>query len=130
MMTRALVSPYTDMIRLLAQNDDLRCIYIVGTQDYSTLSGKDQIALSAYFLELFRHREDLYYQHLAGAISSEIWIGFEAATREVVKYSGFRQWLELRRYWFSDAFQAYLESLMSGQSTSSPFDDSGCSSAN
>ena len=90
-MTQTLVCSYTDTARLMAQDENRRCIYIVGTQDHSRLSGADRMVLSADFLALFRHREDLYYQQLEGAINPDIWSGFEAATREVVRYSGFRQ---------------------------------------
>ena len=125
-MTQALVSSYADTLTLLAQNDQLRCIYSLGIRDFSALSGADALAFSAYFLASWRHREDMYFQYRQGALAPETWKAFEGTNREVAQYPGFQQWFAFRRQWFSEPFQEYVDSIMKPPADLVPFEDSAC----
>lgn len=127
-MTQALVSSYTERLSLLAQNEQLRCIYSGGIRDFNALSGADALAFSAYWMALWRHREDMYYQYQQGALSPQTWEGFEGANREVAQYPGFQQWFAFRRRWFSQAFQEYIDNIMGPPAALVPFEDPACSS--
>lgn len=125
--TQELVNAYTDIGTLMSQHADLRCAYAKGIRDFSSLSGTEALAFSAYLVSLWRLREDLYFQYLDGSVNPEIWSGFEAATREVMQYPGFQQWFEFRRHWFSERFQAYIDGMMGPPADVVPFDDPACS---
>ena len=125
--TQELINAYTGILTLLTQNRDLRCAYIEGISDFNSLNGSEALAVSAYLLALMRHREDLYLQYLDGAVEPSIWVGFDKATREVMQRPGWRQWFAIRRSWFSDEFQAYIDNLMGPPMHVNPYQDSGCS---
>lgn len=125
-MTQELITSYTDILTLLTQDRDLRCAYSKGLRDYHGLSGQERLAVGAYLLALMRHREDLYYQYLDGAIEPSIWAGFHRATQEVMRRPGWQQWYESRRAWFSDVFQAYLDDMLGPPVDDLPFQDPDC----
>lgn len=124
--TQELINAYTGILTLLTQNGDLRCAYIKGISDFDSLNGSEALAVSAYLLALMRHREDLYFQYLNGAVEPSIWAGFDKATREVMQRSGWQQWFARRRSWFSDEFQAYIDDSMGPPVQVNPFPDPGC----
>ena len=126
-MTQALVSSYAETLTLLTQNEQLRCIYSAGIRDFSALSGADALAFSAYWVALWRHREDMYFQYQQGALSPQTWEAFEGANREVAQYPGFQQWFAFRRRWFSEPFQEYIDSIMGPPADLVPFEDPACS---
>jgi hypothetical protein len=125
-MTQELITSYTEIVTLLTQDQELRCAYIKGIRDYHSLSGEEALAVGAYLIALMRHREDLYFQHLDGAVKPSIWQGFDRATRIAMQRPGWQQWFELRRDWFSDEFQAYIDSVMGPPMENPPYQDSGC----
>ena len=125
-MTQELITSYTEIVTLLTQNRDLRCAYIKGIKDYHSLNGEEALAVGAYLIALMRHREDLYFQYLDGALKPSIWEGFDRATRIAMQRPGWQQWFEYRRDWFSDDFQAYVDSVMGEPMENLPYQDSGC----
>ena len=125
-MTQELINSYTEIVTLLTQDRELRCAYIKGIKDYHSLNGEEALAVGAYLIALMRHREDLYFQYLDGALKPSIWEGFDRATRIAMQRPGWQQWFEFRRDWFSDQFQAYIDSVMGPPMENPPYQDSGC----
>ncbi len=126
-MTQELVNTYTDRLTLLAEHEDLRCIYSAGIRDFNSLKGADAIAFSSYWLALWRHREDMYLHFRNGTLAPETWSGFEGTNREVVLYPGFQQWYAFRRDWFSEPFQEYVDGITGPPTELLPFADTNCS---
>jgi hypothetical protein len=125
-MTQELITSYTDIVTLLARDRELRCAYIKGIKDYGSLNGEEALAVGAYLIALMRHREDLYLQYLDGAVKPSVWQGFDRATRIAMQRPGWQEWFNLRRDWFSDEFQAYIDSVMGPPMENLPYQDSGC----
>lgn len=125
-MTQELITSYTGIVTLLSRDRELRCAYIKGIRDYHDLTGEEALAVGAYLIALMRHREDLYFQYLDGAVKPSIWQGFDRATRISMQRPGWQQWFEFRRDWFSDEFQTYIDGLMGPPMENPPYQDSGC----
>ena len=125
-MTQELITSYTDIVTLLTRDRELRCAYIKGIQDYHSLNGEEALAVGAYLIALMRHREDLYFQYLDGAVKPSIWQGFDRGTRIAMQRPGWQQWFDFRRDWFSDEFQAYIDGLMGPPMENPPKQDADC----
>jgi hypothetical protein len=125
-MTQELITSYTEIVTLLARDRALRCAYIKGIKDYGSLNGEEALAVGAYLIALMRHREDLYFQYLDGAVKPSVWQGFDRATRIAMQRPGWQEWFRLRRDWFSDEFQAYIDSVMGPPLQDLPYQDSEC----
>ena len=125
-MTQELITSYTEIVTLLTQDRELRCAYIKGIADYHGLNGDEALAVGAYLMALMRHREDLYFQYLDGALKPSIWQGFDRATRIAMQRPGWQQWFDFRRDWFSDEFQAYIDGVTGPPMDNPPYQDSGC----
>lgn len=126
-MTQDLITSYTEIVTLLSRDRELRCAYIKGIRDYNDLNGEEALAVGAYLIALMRHREDLYFQYLDGALKPSIWQGFDRATRIAMQRPGWQQWFEFRRDWFSDEFQEYIDGVMGPPMEKLPYQQSGCS---
>jgi len=46
-----------------------------------------------------------------GAIDADTWSGFHGLLQKTTRYPGVRQCFALRRSWFSERFQAYVDEL-------------------
>ena len=125
--TQTLVSQYTSMLTLLAENTELTCAFSNGIRDYSGLSGIEALKFSAFMNSQFRFREDLYFQFLDGAVEPEIWNGFDANTREMARWPGVQQWFTFRRSWYSERFQSYIDDLIGPPAELVPLHDPACS---
>lgn len=110
--TQAVVSEYNDGIRALSTDPGLVCLYVRGTQDYSSLSGAERVRFSSYFLSMFNVQQ-IHRLRLDGAIDRDIWSGFDAQLKDVVRLPGVYQWFETRAHWYGDDFRAYIESARS-----------------
>lgn len=64
--------------------------------------------------------EPLHYYSAEGMVEQRIWRGFERQVSEVISLPGVQQWWDLRRDWFSDGFQAYLDELIAAGPTVEP----------
>lgn len=107
----------------------MSCIYGKGISDFNSLSGQESLMFSAYMLSQFYITQDMFYLALDDAINDDIWSGFRQTSLEILSYPGVQDWLDLRKHWFSEEFQLFLEENMN-QSFSGDlvyFDDSNCS---
>ena len=111
--TQAVVSEYNDGIRALSADPELVCLYVRGTQDYSSLSGAERIRFSSYFLSMFNVQQQIHRLRRDGAIDKDIWSGFDAQLKDVVRLPGVYQWFETRAHWYGHDFRAYIESARS-----------------
>ena len=127
--TQTIVSEHIGTIRLLAQENELACIYAVGVQDYEGMSARQRVRFSAWILSYLYNVEQMYLILLQGEIDENIWAGFDTTVREIMSLRGTRQWYAVRRGWFSGPFQAYLDEYEQRPLLSDPvvFTDSNCS---
>jgi hypothetical protein len=111
--TQTVVSEYNDGVRALSIDPGLVCVYLRGLQDYSSLSGVDRVRFNAFFLSMFNVQQQIHRFRLDGAIDEDVWSGFDAQLKDVVRLPGVNQWFETRAHWYGRDFRAYIESARS-----------------
>lgn len=110
--TQSAVSDYVGSLELLAANADLACLYARSAQDYEALSGSERLRFSAFYMATYYQLQEMHRLAEEGAIDADTWSGFHALLRETTRYPGVRQWFALRRDWFSERFQTYIDTLI------------------
>ena len=62
-------------------------------------------------------------------VEGQIWRGFERQMTEVVSLPGVQEWWAIRRSWFSDDFQAFMDATIAAGPSVGPqtFEDHACS---
>ena len=118
--TQALITDINRTYEIVAENSELSCIYLRGLADFSSLSNREKIRLSAYFMMAMRSLEDLHAQWLEGLVDARIWTGFDRQMSESVQAPGLSQWWAIQRQFFSDEFQALLDSKIAEAPAPSP----------
>ena len=108
--TQAVISEYNNGIRSLSLDPELVCIYLRGMQDYSSLSGAEQVRFSTFFLSMFNIQQQIYRLRLIGDIDEDIGSGLDAQLKDIVRRPGVYQWFESRAHWYGSDFREYVES--------------------
>ena len=107
--TQTLAAEYADALEVIAYDGDAACIYALGINGLNNLDDSQRLRFFVIMFEIFRAAEQLHYYVGEGMVEPRIWRGFERQVTEVVSLPGVQQWWELRRDWFSDEFQVFLD---------------------
>ena len=126
--TQTLVVDYEYAVDLLAKNEAAACIYVRGSNGLDNLTGIERYQFFVMWFHLLRAAEQLHYYSLEGMVDQRIWRGFQRQLDEVVRYPGVQQYWELRRDWYSDEFQLFIDQIFERApiTSSVPLSEDGC----
>ena len=70
----------------------------------------------------------MHYYSLEGMVDARIWRGFQRQLDEVIRYPGVKEYWQLRRDWYSDEFQNFIDRIYSDKPVVEPvvLSDEGC----
>ena len=98
---------------LPATDRELADIFLRGLEGLDKLQGTDRMRFITFISNgMLRTFENLYFEHLAGRLEQRIWIGAERMLLVTVGAEGFQDVWEMRRTWFEENFQEYIDSLV------------------
>jgi hypothetical protein len=128
--TQTLVVDYENAVDLLTKDNESACIYVRGNNGLENLTGIERYRYFVMWFHLLRAAEQLHYYSLEGMVDPRIWRGFQRQLDEVVRYPGVEQYWQLRRDWYNDEFQAFIDQIYGRQPTieSVVLSDDGCES--
>ena len=126
--TQTLVVDYEYAVDLLAKDEAAACIYVRGSNGLDNLTGIERYQFFVMWFHLLRAAEQLHYYSLEGMVDQRIWRGFQRQLDEVVRYPGVQQYWELRRDWYSDEFQLFIDQIFERApvTISVPLSEDGC----
>jgi len=110
--TQILVSEYNTAITSI-NDKEFVCIYIKGSNNFNGLSHSEKIRFSVQLQPIFRTFEQLHYSSLHRTIDSNVHSGFERQFKSIMQLPGFQEYWAVRRHWFGDTFQAYVDKVVS-----------------
>jgi hypothetical protein len=110
--TQSVVSDYLGSLERITDNAEVACIYVRGAQDFRSLSGSERLRFSAFYMSLYYQLQEMHRLAGEGSIDADTWSGFHRLLKETTQYPGVRQWFDLRRSWFSNRFQDYIDGLI------------------
>jgi hypothetical protein len=80
-----------------------------GAKGLSELEGGDTIRFMAFHDQVFVSIYAAYLQWQAGTLDERLWRTFKAALIDLLDQPGQKDWWGLRRHWFDDEFQEYVD---------------------
>ena len=110
--TQTLVAQYVQALEVMGAGGDTACVYALGINGLDNLDDDDRLRFFVIMFKIFRAAEQLQYYSVEGMVEPRIWRGFERQIHEVVQLPGVQEWWAIRRDWFSDEFQQYLDGLI------------------
>lgn len=115
--TQTLVQNYQNSLDVLSYEADGACIYVNGINGLEYLNDVERLRFFVIMFNITRTSEQLYHYSLEGMIDERTWRGFKRQIQEVMSYNGSRQWWEIRKSWFSDDYQQYIDELITSTET-------------
>ena len=91
---------------------DTREIAYKGWQDPESVTGIERFAFFGLMHDHFCGLENVYYQHLDGAIDPGLWTGLVRRVSLELSMPGSRYFWDQRRNWYSDTFQSFIDELL------------------
>lgn len=110
--TQTLAAQYADALVVMAEEGEAACVYALGINGLSNLDGAERLRFFVILFRIFRAAEQLHYYSLEGMVEPRIWRSFERQVREVVSLPGVQEWWAVRRDWFSDRFQEFMDATI------------------
>jgi len=126
--TQTLVVDYENAVDLLTKDQKTACIYVRGSNGLENLTGIERYRFFVMWFHLLRAAEQLHYYSLEGMVDQRIWRGFQRQLDEVVRYPGVQQYWAVRRDWYSDEFQGFIDQILEQAPVrvSVPLSEEGC----
>ena len=114
--TQTLTAEYADALEVIAYEGDAACIYALGINGISNLDDSERLRFFVIMFQVFRAAEQLHYYSVEGMVEPRIWRGFERQIIEVTSLPGVQEWWAVRRHWFSDEFQTFMDETIAAGS--------------
>ena len=109
--TQALVSEYNAAIRSMVEESNA-CLISRGFENFGDLDGTEALQFSIHMLQSLRVTEQMYYAWLEHEMDPEVFSGFAGQVRTNMTLPGLREYFQLRRDWFGEQFQAYIDNII------------------
>jgi len=103
------VSAVSEWSRGVGMDPDATRIIRDGNVDYESLSPLDKARYGFLTVSLFRHFENIFYQHEQGAIDDSLWSAWSDRMRSVVAQPGVEAWWRENQYGYTEEFRNFLE---------------------
>lgn len=95
--------------RLLAADASLSQLVANGLRDYSVLSETERARFIATFMAFLSYCQDAFIKWREGALSPELWSGWELVMMNLVNAPGGKEFWAERGYLFGDQFRRHVE---------------------
>lgn len=96
----------------MANSSELASIYLRGMNGFDSLDEVERLRCSSHFNRVCRVFESLYLQYLNGSLEQSSWEGMNNILIDSLTSPGFRQWWQIRRHWYSNAYCKYVDELL------------------
>jgi hypothetical protein len=106
--THVQIEAFSAYLRMLASNNDVAELFLLGIRDFHSLSGAQVVRFSSLLGHLYRIFEDIFYQRAEDNIDARVWRGFEGPMGDIIAYPGVQDWWKTRCHWYSQEFQQFI----------------------
>jgi hypothetical protein len=110
--TQTLAAEFSDALEVMAYEGEAACVYAVGVNGLHNLNDVQRLRFFVQMFLILRSAEQLHYYSIEGMVENRVWRGFERQLSEVVNLPGVQEYWEIRRLWYSDAFQEYVSGVI------------------
>lgn len=95
-----------------ANDPALMKIAVDGLRDYRALDEVARAQFIALFMQFLSYSQNAYFQWREGALSGELWCGWELLMMNLVSAPGGKAFWEERGYVFGESFRDYVENVI------------------
>jgi hypothetical protein len=92
----------------LSNDASLNALLIKGLKDYSSLDEIEKARFIDTFMAFSSYSQNAYYQWREGALSPQLWLGWESLIMNLVGTPGGKEFWKERGYTFGDDYRDYV----------------------
>jgi hypothetical protein len=92
----------------LSNDASLNAVVIKGLKDYSLLDEIEKARFIDTFMAFSSYSQNAFYQWKEGALSPQLWIGWESLIMNLVGTPGGKEFWKERGYTFGDDYRGYV----------------------
>ena len=118
--TQALSVNYENAVDELGKDAETACIYVRGINGLDNLNGTERFRFFVLWFHILRAGEQLHYYSLEGMVDTRIWRGYERQLDEIFRLPGVQQYWQVRKDWYSDEFQNFVDQMIAKAPASEP----------
>jgi len=107
----ALTQQWAD-VTLMFCDADLNLVWQRGLVDFHGLDDNERGRFSSVIQNLTQTFEGLFLQKQNDRMDSEAWDAIERRIQTLFSAPGIQQWWQIRGFWFTDSFQAFINQLV------------------
>lgn len=98
-----------EFLRQLIENRDLGELIEKASSTWANLSEEEKRTSNYIFIQLFRHWENMFYQHKISVLDKQLWDSHLNTMIGYFHHAGIQEWWVHRRMAFAEDFRNYLE---------------------
>ena len=99
-----------EFLRQMIENRELGELLEKATLSWADLNEDDKRTSNYIFIQLFRHWENMYYQHKISVLDKQLWSSHLNTMIGYYHHDGTQEWWIHRRMAFAEDFRNFLES--------------------
>lgn len=103
---REAVAAMRDFNKSMVEDISIARIFRLGAEDLANLNEDERGQFGHILFNFFKTAEELHYQYLQGTLDPEIWKSWRAIVGMFASSPGFLEYWEMRKSFFTPAFQA------------------------
>ncbi len=92
-------------------------VLMLGQTDFDSLPDDEKAQFLVWIFSWFRVLEQAHLYQKRGILDPEIWTGHVVYLRQVMKSSAIQSWWEIRKIFFSESFQAFVDEAALAESS-------------
>ena len=100
-----------EYLRQLIENPRLGELMERAVDSWEDMNEGDKRTSNYMFIQLFRHWENMYYQHKLSVLDKQLWSSHLNTMTGYFHHKGTREWWIHRRMAFAEDFRNYLENI-------------------
>jgi hypothetical protein len=104
-----------------AENKEVAEIWVRGIENFDSLDKVEKARFLADLSRTFRSMEGLLYLYLRGRLDSTMWKGIDHSTRDLCKCAGVKKFWSMRKHWYSDELNDYIDQYIDLGSSDAAF---------
>lgn len=100
-----------EYLRQMIENPALGKLMESAVNSWDDLNEDDKRTSNYLFIQLFRHWENMYYQHKLSVLDKRLWASHLNTMTGYFYHKGTQEWWRHRRMAFAEEFRCFLEKI-------------------
>ena len=109
---QSLVDSSMQILQSLYNNEETAAFYHRCLFNNAELTGPEKLRWHAVMITVYRHWDNLLYQHKKGSLEDEMWQTYDTTMSQYLNYKAWADWFTENSHFFSESLQQSISSKL------------------